>query len=96
MSYFWTLILMFVGLGIYIMGWYTNDSNQKKSGTTVMKIGLVLFIIFGAFFEMIFSSFSGFLFPALLIVLGAYIILARSGLFGGKKTDSADPLPPSS
>src|SRR5688572_14619927 len=57
MSYFWTLILMFVGLGIYIMGTYGSDPNQKRSGLGVMKVGFILFIIFGAFFEMIFSSF---------------------------------------
>src|SRR5512139_1390021 len=57
MSYFWTVIIMFVGAGIYIMGWYGGDENQKRSGARVMKVGLILFIIFGAFFEMIFSSF---------------------------------------
>jgi predicted tellurium resistance membrane protein TerC len=96
MSYFWTLIIMFVGVGIYIMGWYGEDDDQKKSGWTVMKVGLILFIIFGAFFEMIFSSFSGILFPVLLIGLGAYLLLTRSGLLGGKKNDTQDSVPPAS
>jgi hypothetical protein len=51
MSYFWTLILLFVGIGIYIMGWYGEDVNQKRSGWGVMKVGFVLFVIFGSFFE---------------------------------------------
>ena len=34
------------------------------------------------------------LFPALLIVLGGYLVLTRSGLFGAKKTDSAGSIPP--
>src|SRR5512133_3752886 len=55
-SYMWTLIIFFVGLGIYIMGWYGEDANQKRSGTSVMKIGIILFIIFGIFFEALFSS----------------------------------------
>lgn len=96
MSYFWTLIIMFVGVGIYIMGWYGEDENQKKSGWNVMKVGLILFIIFGVFFEMIFSSFSGILFPVLLIGLGAYLLLTRSGLLGGKKNDTQDSVPPAS
>ena len=99
MSYFWALIIMFVGAGIYIMGMYSGDANQKKSGTGVMKVGLILFIIFGAFFEMIFSSFSNMLFPILLILLGAYLILSRSGLFGRKKdssSSSTDSVPPAS
>ena len=95
MSYFWTLIIMFVGIGIYIMGWYGGDAGQKQSGARVMKVGLILFIIFGAFFELIFSSFNNLLFPILLILLGAYLVLSRSGLFGGKKDDSsADSIPP--
>ena len=98
MSYFWTLIIMFVGVGIYIMGWHAGDANQKQSGWRVMKVGFVLFIIFGAFFEMIFSSFSNVVFPILLILLGAYLVLTRSGLFGGRKDDDSanTPVPPAS
>jgi hypothetical protein len=98
MSYFWTLIIMFVGAGIYIMGMYGGDANHKQSGLRVMKIGLILFIIFGAFFEMIFSSFGNIIFPVLLIILGAYLVLNRSGLLGGRKNDSSsnDVLPPTS
>src|SRR5215208_6341944 len=66
MSYFWALIIMFVGLGIYIMGWYGGDANQKRSGLGVMKVGFILFILFGAFFEMIFSRFGNLVFPVLL------------------------------
>jgi hypothetical protein len=95
MSYFWTLIILFVGTGIYLMGWYGGDENQRLSGLRVMKVGFILFIIFGAFFEMIFSSFGNLLFPVLLILLGGYLVLARSGLFGRKQDGSTnDPLPP--
>lgn len=103
MSYFWTFIVFFVGLGIYLMGWYGGDANQKKSGAGVMKVGVILFIIFGAFFEMIFSEFSNLLFPVLLILLGGYLVLSRSGLFGKKQEESKqeepsndNPLPPAS
>jgi len=99
MSYFWTLIILFVGAGIYLMGWYGGDAGQKKSGMGVMKVGLILFIIFGAFFELIFSSFNNLLFPILLILLGAYMILSRSGLFGRKNDEgssSEDVIPPAS
>lgn len=94
MSYFWTLIILFVGVGIYLMGWYGGDANQKRSGLGVMKVGFVLFIIFGAFFEMIFSSFNNILFPVLLILLGAYLVISRSGLFGSRKTDESEHTPP--
>ena len=98
MSYFWTLILMFVGVGIYIMGRYGGDENQQRSGARVMKVGFILFIIFGAFFEMIFSSFGNVLFPILLILLGAYLVLSRSGVFNKQEVKEArtDSLPPAS
>ena len=94
MSYFWALIIMFVGIGIYIMGTYGGDANQKKSGVGLMKAGFILFIIFGTFFEMIFSGFSNTLFPILLIAVGRYLVLTRSGLYGAKKHDSTETLPP--
>jgi len=98
MSYFWTIIILFVGVGIYIMGWYGGDENQKQSGFRVMKVGFILFILFGAFFEMIFSSFSNIIFPVLLILLGAYLVVRRSGLFGAKNTDEPSDtiVPPAS
>ena len=99
MSYFWTLIMIFVGVGIYIMGWYAGDPHQKRSGIGVMRVGFILFIIFGAFFELlIFSSFNNLIFPVLLILLGVYLILSRSGLFGRNRSrsddSSSDSIPP--
>ena len=91
-SYFWTLIIIFLGVGIYIMGSYDGDANQKEAGVRVMKAGLVLFLIFGTFFEMIFSSFNQIFFPVLLIALGAYIVLKRTGLFGGVNKHPSDSL----
>jgi hypothetical protein len=97
MSYLWTLIIVFVGIGVYLMGWYGGDPNQKRSGWGVIKVGLILFIIFGGFFELVFSS-NNLIFPVLLILLGAYLILSRAGLFGGKKIEgsSDQSLPPAS
>lgn len=99
MSYFWALIVLFVGVGIYLMGLYSSDENQKRSGWGVMKVGFILFIIFGAFFEMIFSSASNILFPLLLILLGGYLVISRSGLLGTKKSEEptkTDSIPPES
>ena len=81
-AYGWTVILMAVGLGIFIMGWYTENVGQRQSGLRVLKIGAILFVIFGGVFEMIFNSFaiSRFLFPLALILLGIYLVFARSGI----------------
>ncbi len=94
MSYFWTLIILFVGAGIYIMGMYSEDLGQKQSGVRVMKVGLILFIIFGLFFEIAFSSFGNLAFPILLILLGAYLVVSRSGLLGRREDTTSDSLPP--
>ncbi len=71
-AYGWTVILISVGLGVYIMGLYTGNDYRKQSGLRVMKVGAILFIIFGGFFEMLFSAFrlnglAQYIFPALLI-----------------------------
>ncbi|MBI5839751.1 MAG: hypothetical protein HZB19_06585 [Chloroflexi bacterium] len=94
-AYGWTVILMSVGLGIFIMGWYTDNASQRQSGLSVLKIGAVLFIIFGGFFEMIFNSFSfsKYLLPLVLILLGIYLVIARSGLLARRSNpvdDSSD------
>ena len=92
-SYGWTVILMAVGLGIFIMGTWGQNSTQRAAGLRVLRIGLVLFIIFGAFFELIFTSGMPFglrsiIFPAALILLGLYLVLTRSGLLPGRSTDA--------
>lgn len=92
-SYGWTVILMAVGLGIFIMGTWGQNSTQRAAGLRVLRIGLVMFIIFGAFFELIFTSGMPFglrsiIFPAALILLGLYLVLTRSSLLPGRSTDT--------
>ncbi len=96
-SYAWALIVLFVGVGIYIMGLYAGDEGQKHAGQRVMRTGFILFVIFGAFFEMIFSSGGGvrnILFPSLLILLGIYLMVTRLGLFGRRKAETEMPVAP--
>jgi hypothetical protein len=99
-SYSWTVILVLVGLGIFIMGLYTADERRKQAGIRVMKVGAVLFIIFGGFFELLFSAFRPFgvqqyVFPVLLVLLGVYLVVTRSGMFssGKSESDSSQNLP---
>ena len=87
-SYGWTVILMAVGLGIFIMGAWGQNATQRAAGLRVLRIGLIMFIIFGAFFELIFTAGKPFglrsiVFPVALILLGLYLVLARSGLLPG-------------
>lgn len=92
-SYGWTVIVMAVGLGIFIMGLWGQNLSQRAAGLRVLRIGLFLFIIFGAFFELIFTSGMPFglrsiIFPAALILLGLYLILTRSGLLPDRSPDA--------
>ncbi len=94
-SYGWTVILFSVGLGIFIMGIYTGNDGSRRSGVRVMGIGLAMFVIFGSFFEMIFSigrphGLSQWIFPLALIVLGIYLVLARSGLLSARSRDALE------
>jgi hypothetical protein len=91
-AYGWTVILISVGVGIFIMGLYTGNEYRRSSGLRVMKIGVIMFIIFGGFFEMIFSAFRltgpwQYVFPVLLILLGIYLVITRSGLLPRKSSD---------
>jgi hypothetical protein len=93
-SYGWTVILMAVGLGIFIMGAWGQNESQRAAGLRVLRIGLIMFIIFGAFFELIFTAGMPFglrsiVFPAALILLGLYLVLTRSGLLPGRAENAA-------
>jgi hypothetical protein len=82
-AYGWTVILMFVGLGIWIMGLWAGDARQRHAGLQVLKVGAVLFVIFGALFEFVFFGFGGpafsrIVFPVLLIVVGLYLVVRRT------------------
>jgi hypothetical protein len=95
-SYSWTVILVLVGLGIFIMGLYTEDEHRRQAGMRVMKVGAILFVIFGGFFELIFSAFrpygiQQYIFPLLLVLVGVYLVVVRSGLFSSRHVDSKDP-----
>jgi len=90
-AYGWTVILVSVGVGIFIMGARSGKPEQRQAGLRVLRIGLIMFIIFGAVFELIFTAGMPFglravFFPAALIILGLYLIISQSSLF--KKSDA--------
>jgi hypothetical protein len=96
-SYGWTITIISVGLGIFLMGAYEGNEHRRQAGMKVMKVGAILFIIFGAFFGMFFSFFSPhqYFFPTLLILLGLYLIILRAGFWKMHKPDeqSASEIP---
>lgn len=95
-AYGWTVILMAVGVGIFLMGAYGGQASQRRAGLRVLKIGVILFVIFGAFFELLFNSsrLAQILFPVALILMGGYLLVTRSGLLAGRKKDDVTPVSP--
>lgn len=90
-SYGWTIIVMAVGVGIFIMGLRTGDLHRRQSGLRVAGVGFVLFVIFGSFFEILMfgagdSILRRVFFPALLIVLGLFLVVRRTGLWPGQRS----------
>jgi hypothetical protein len=84
-AYAWALIFpTAVGIGIWLMGWSTNDPERRRVGQRMTEIGLIVFLGFAAFFELL-LNLSGFLgqgiggtvLAALLILAGAYLLLRR-------------------
>lgn len=85
-AYGWTVIVMAVGLGIWIAGLWGDNARQRHAGWSVLKVGFVLFVIFGGFFELVLSGFGGsaltqVFFPVMLILIGLYLVIKRSGLW---------------
>ncbi len=96
-SYSWTVILMSIGAGIFIMGAWQGDASRRRAGLKLFEVGVVMFVIFGAFFEIIFSlgapeGLRGYVFPVALLCLGIYLVVKSSGLFSRSPNDSDQPV----
>lgn len=96
-AYGWTVILMSVGLGIFLMGAWQDSQPTRQAGLGVLKVGAVMFVLFGAFFEMIFSfgrtGVSSYLFPLALMALGVYLVVTRSGLLPARRDENGPSEP---
>lgn len=88
-SYAWALIPTAVGAGLMINGAWSENPVIQQNGKRVAFIGLVLFALFGTFFELA-LNLGGFLFvrqwfwPLVLIGLGAYLILRKGTRAAGR------------
>jgi LiaI-LiaF-like transmembrane region len=84
-AYAWALVApTSVGVGLLIFARWSDKPNLYQPGKALITIGLIFFVVMGAFFELM-LAWSGavtpgrFLWPLLLIVLG--VVLLFSGVF---------------
>ncbi len=54
-AYAWALIIVAVGLGQVIFSYWSDQPNIRKGGWETARVGLILFLVFGAIMEFIFS-----------------------------------------
>jgi hypothetical protein len=83
-SYAWGLVVASVGAGLYIYGARSDQEGPKEAGRTVSTIGLILFLVFGMIFEVVFSVFGisagngTIFFPLALAAVGLYLFVSRA------------------
>jgi hypothetical protein len=81
-TYAWALLISAVGIGMLIMNAYLKRGGLRTAAGWVIGIGLVLFVIFGIFFEIIMdlaglSVNSGVFLGSGLVLLGLFVVLSR-------------------
>jgi hypothetical protein len=84
-TYAWALLIAANGVGIWIQGRWSGNPGLLRAGRRTLVTGLVLFVVAGAFFELV-LNLSGFASndavrvagPALIILLGLYLLLRSS------------------
>jgi hypothetical protein len=74
-SYAWTLIPGFVGLGVILSGLFSGQTAQSfRDGGRTIIVSLVLFVVFGTLLG---GSFTGVIWPALLIAAGVILLVGN-------------------
>ncbi len=81
-AYIWSLIFpTSVGIGLIISGLWSDSPALVKNGTRWATVGMIIFLITGAFFELLLNlsgtRVSGLLWPALLIGVGAWMLVRQ-------------------
>jgi hypothetical protein len=81
-AYAWALIPTAVGIGLVIHGTFGDRPSVRASGRRLALVGIVLFLVFGAFFEAVLNisgiwALGQWLWPILLILVGL-LMLARN------------------
>jgi hypothetical protein len=89
-AYAWALIFpTSVGIGLYISGLRGENEAMRRTGQGFIRVGLILLVLGGLFFEMIFhisgARTQRVIWPAILIAAGLYMVAEQLGLIPTRK-----------
>lgn len=79
-AYAWALVMAACGIGMVIRGYYSTLEEVRRNGWAVTRLGLLLFLLVGAFFELFIyhhTLAAGIMWPAGLILVGLGVIAYR-------------------
>jgi hypothetical protein len=82
-AYSWGLIVCSVGIGMVIYGRWSDIADLRTKGWEVARVGLILFLVFGAIFNLIFgilgvTESDNMFWPVVLMALGVFLLIFRS------------------
>jgi hypothetical protein len=94
-AYAWALLISAVGVGMLIMNLYIKRLALRRVAGLILGIGLLLFVVFGILFELVFFSSrmdtaSGLFLGIGLVLFGLFILLSRL-LFGRRDKLMGEP-----
>jgi hypothetical protein len=81
-AYAWTLMIAAAGFGLILSSRRLGSKDMSRTGGFLIRLGLILFIVFGAFFEGL-INLSGWnirwsiVWPAALVLAGLYLLISQ-------------------
>lgn len=85
-AYAWTLLFGAAGMGILVSHYWSGQPADTRFGTFLVRGSLIAFVVMGLMFELLFFSrglVARLAWPAVLILLGGYLLLRARGAEGG-------------